>query len=53
MFWLVDEMYKQRGKRIDIRIGKPISHTQFDHPKNDSSWAAKIKQEVYNLASNA
>jgi putative hemolysin len=53
MFWLVDEMYKQRGKRLDIQIGKPISYTLFDHPKNDASWAVKIKDEVYNLGSNA
>lgn len=49
MFWLVDEMYQQRKKKIEIRIGKPISYRQFDQPKLDASWAEAIKEEVYNL----
>ena len=49
MFWLVDEMYQQRKKKIEIRIGKPVSYQQFDQPKNDANWAEEIKGEVYKL----
>lgn len=49
MFWLVDEMYQQRGKKIEITIGKPISYQQFDQAKNDANWAEVIKGEVYKL----
>jgi putative hemolysin len=49
MFWLVDEMYQQRNKKIEIQIGKPISYQQFDQAKFDAQWATKIKEEVYKL----
>jgi putative hemolysin len=52
MFWLVDEMYKQRGKRIEIRIGKPIPYHHFDESKSEAYWADFMKSEVYKLGSS-
>ena len=49
MFWLVDEMYQQRGKKIVIQIGQPIEKENFDHARNDGMWAEKVKEEVYKL----
>lgn len=49
MFWLVDEMYKQRGKKIEIRIGKPFLPEKFNAEKSDAGWADYIKTEVYKL----
>jgi putative hemolysin len=49
MLYLVDELYKQRGKTIHITFGKPIPYETFDRRFNDAAWAAKIKEHVYNL----
>ena len=50
MFYLADEMFKQRNKKVTIRIGKPISYTYFDSSKSEKEWADEVKQTVYNLA---
>jgi putative hemolysin len=51
MFFLVDEVYKQKGKKIRITFGKPISYTQFTADKSHSEWANEMKNHVYNLGS--
>jgi putative hemolysin len=49
MFYLMDEMYKQRGKKITIYFGKPIKYSTFDKSKTDEQWANEIKNIVYLL----
>jgi putative hemolysin len=49
MLYLVDEMYKQRGKDIIITFGKPIPFETFDKRLNDIKWASKLKDYVYSL----
>ena len=50
MFYLADEMFKQKNKKVTIRIGKPISYTYFDSSKSEKEWADEVKRTVYNLA---
>jgi putative hemolysin len=50
MFYLMDEMVKQKGKSIHIKIGKPISPSTFDNQFTDSQWAQKVKDHIYTLA---
>lgn len=50
MFYLPDEMFSQRGKKVIIHIGKPISHTYFDKSKTESQWAEWVKQVVYQMS---
>lgn len=52
MLYLVDELYKQKGKTIHIIFGKPIPFETFNRSQNDTSWAAKIKDHVYSLEKN-
>lgn len=52
MFYLVDEMYKQKGQVINITFGKPIPHTTFDKRFTDYEWAQKVKDFVYTLKDN-
>ncbi len=52
MLYLVDEMYKQNNKTINIIFGKPISYTTFDKRFTDKQWAQKVKDYVYKLAKN-
>ncbi len=51
MFYLVDEMYKQRGKKVTIRIDKPIPYQTFDSSKTDGQWADMVRDKVYELGS--
>jgi putative hemolysin len=50
MFYLADEMFAQRGKKVTIVIGKPISYTHFDNTKSDQEWAEEFKEVVYAMA---
>ncbi|MCP4457217.1 MAG: glycerol acyltransferase [Cytophagales bacterium] len=49
MFYLVDELFKQRNTRINIVIGSPISPDSFTKSKSDKEWAQEVKKEVYKL----
>jgi putative hemolysin len=49
MLYLVDEMYKQKNKTINIILGKPISYNTFDKNFTDQQWAEKLKNHVYSL----
>lgn len=51
MFFLVEEMYKQRGKTITFIIGKPIAYTTFTNEHTHEYWSEKVKQHVYALKS--
>lgn len=52
MLYLVDEMYKQKNKAIDIIFGKPIPFEAFDKTHTDQQWAEKMKKHVYILCTN-
>lgn len=52
MFYLVDEMYKQKGHNITITFGKPIPYTVFDKRHSDLEWAQKVKDFIYILKEN-
>lgn len=52
MFFLVDEMFKQKGNTIEITMGKLIEPKFLDNKKNDSEWAQVIKNYVYNIKNN-
>lgn len=49
MLYLVDEMFKQRGKPISVWVGEPIAHSTFNSSKTPAQWAAWLKQRVYAL----
>ncbi len=50
MLFLSDEMFSQRGKKVVIHIGKPISYEYFDKSKSESDWAEEVKNIVYQMA---
>ena len=52
MFYLVDELFKQKGKTLDIYIGKPISYKTFDKSKSGKEWIKSIRDHVYRLKDN-
>ncbi|SRR6056297_379258 len=49
MFYLPDEMFKQKDKNIVITFGKPISFQTFDKRYTPDDWAKLLKEFVYDL----
>lgn len=49
MFYLADEMFKQRGKTITITFGEPVSWQSFDNSKTLVEWAEHMRQLTYSL----
>lgn len=49
MLFLVDEMYKNRGKTFKVKIGMPIPWQTFDKSKTPLQWAAFVREKVYSL----
>ncbi len=49
MVYLVDELYKQRNKRIHLIFGKPVSYRLFDNSRNKKGWTNYIREIVYSL----
>jgi putative hemolysin len=50
MFYLVDEMYKQKRKTLKITFGEPIHYNVFDKRFTDKEWAGLIREYIYLLA---
>ncbi len=49
MLFLVDEMYKNVGKKFEIHIGKPIPWQTFDSSHSPMEWAKIVEDSVYKL----
>jgi 1-acyl-sn-glycerol-3-phosphate acyltransferase len=49
MLYLVDEMFKQKGKCHHVIVGKPIPYTTFDSSRTPTEWAAWVKTQTYEL----
>ncbi len=49
MLYLPDEMFKQKGKKLSITFGKPISYQTFTNEKSNKEWAAWLKEQTYAL----
>ena len=49
MFYLVDELFKQKNMTIDIAIGAPIEPSVFTKEKSDKAWAQWVKDMAYEL----
>ena len=49
MFFLVDEMYKLKGKPFHVTFGEPVPYITFTKEHSDHYWAEKFKDHVYAL----
>lgn len=52
MLYLVDEMFKQRGKTFRVYFGKPIPYTAFDASRSPQEWADWVRRQVLDLGKN-
>ncbi len=51
MFYLVDELFNQKGKTLSLKFGKPIPFETFNKTKKDLEWAKWVKEKTYRLKS--
>lgn len=49
MFYLADELFKQSGKTIKIKIGAPVDPSVFNNTKTPQEWAYWMKKKTYAL----
>jgi putative hemolysin len=49
MLYLVDEMYNQYDKEVNVFIGKPLSFEDLPKDKNDDELAEYIRSLIYTL----
>lgn len=52
MALLPDEMFRQRGKRLRLILGKPIPYSTFDDRHTPKEWAQLVKDYIYRLKDN-
>ncbi len=52
MFFLPDEMFGQKDKRLVVYFGKPVSFTTFMESRNDAKMAIMFQDELYRLKEN-
>lgn len=50
MFYLADEVFKQKNKNMTLTFGKPIPYQTFDKSLHAKKWANKVKKHIYLLA---
>jgi putative hemolysin len=50
MFFLADEMVKQKSKTINVKFGQPFSYDVFDKRFSHVEWAQLVKEYVYLLS---
>lgn len=49
MFYLMDEMFKQRNRTITITFDRPVNHHLLNDSKTTIEWAELMKEHVYAL----
>ncbi|MDR0660119.1 MAG: 1-acyl-sn-glycerol-3-phosphate acyltransferase [Prevotellaceae bacterium] len=49
MFYLSDELFKQRNSHFNLIAGPPIPYTTFDKSESATEWAAYLREVVYSI----
>jgi hypothetical protein len=49
MTFLVDELFKQKGKHLHLKFGTPVSFSFFDKSKDFDHWTEIIREKVYSM----
>jgi putative hemolysin len=52
MFYLPDELFRQKGHKFHVTIGRPIPYATFDKSQTHAKWAEFVRGKVYSLAQN-
>lgn len=49
LFFLADEMYRQKNKTVSVIFGQPVPYKTFSKERNHQEWAKWVKDKVYAL----
>lgn len=49
MMYLVDELYKVKGKHFTVRVGAPIPAAELNDGRSPKEWAQELKERVYKI----
>lgn len=49
LFYLPNELFKQRGKAITLTFGQAISPSTFSKARTHDQWAASLREFIYDL----
>jgi len=49
MLYLADEMFRQKGKNIEVYFGERIPWQTFDRSRKPQEWAEMVREKTYNL----
>lgn len=49
MMYLVDELYKAKGKHFEVRVGEPIKVSELNDGRAPKVWAQELKERVYKI----
>ena len=49
MTFLVDELFKQKGRCLELKFGAPVSYTTFDKSNNYNFWTEYVREKVYSM----
>ena len=49
MTFLVNELFKQKGRHMQLRFGTPIPYATFDKSKDLNQWTELIREKVYSM----
>ncbi len=52
MIYLPDEMFKQKDKKLALKVGNPIPYTLFDRSHKPDYWADYVRERVYELGNS-
>jgi len=52
MLYLADEMFKQKGKNMDIVFGNKLPWKNFDKSRTPSEWASWVRRKSYELSAD-
>ena len=47
--FLVDEFFKQKGRHLRLKFGRPLAFSIFDKSKDMNIWAEIIREKVYSM----
>ena len=49
MTFLADELFRQKGRHLQLKFGKPLTHTIFDKSKDVTHWTELVREKVYSM----
>jgi len=49
MIFLVDELFKQKGRHLRLKFGTPIAYSSFNPSENVNQWTEMVREKVYSM----